>query len=165
MCIITQSFNKTSSKFSVMCEVFFSSFLSRFPMLAFSWLSLCCRRVLFARLFVCHLTCLCVRRRNLLSQKNEIEREKSSFPSPVSRTKEQKKKILMLLCRQHLLSFWYKWTKGSKIVIWIMPFIPPWFLVKQFSASLWWMFFLPLFAFLNKRHNCNEFYYFKTNYC
>lgn len=24
MCIITQSFNKTSSKFSVMCEVFFS---------------------------------------------------------------------------------------------------------------------------------------------
>lgn len=56
--------------------------------------------------------------------------------SLLSRTKEEEKKILTLLCRQHLLSFWYKWTKGSKIVIWIMPFISPWFLVKQFSPSL-----------------------------
>lgn len=49
-----------------------------------------------------------------------------------------------------------------------MPFISPWFLVKQFSPSLLRMFFflpLPLFAFLNKGHNCNEFYYFKANYC
>lgn len=47
-----------------------------------------------------------------------------------------------------------------------MPFISPWFFTEAVQLkSRVNVFFPPLFAFLNKRHNCNEFYYFKTNYC
>lgn len=95
----------------------------------------------------CLLDCLCVTSHVsawgegiCYHKRMKLSGETKFLPNPAIRTKEPKK-ILMLLCRQHLLSFWYKWTKGSKIVIWIMPFISRWFLVKQFSPSLSWMFF------------------------
>lgn len=103
MCIITHSFNKTSSKFSVMCQVFF--FLPvKIPHVSFQ-LAVC------AANRCCLLDCLCVTSLvclwggGICHHKSLKLRGKKFLPCPASRTKEQWKNpdVIMLATSSELL--------------------------------------------------------------